>query len=574
MRKIYKRFLIVSLGFILFFSNTAWNVFAEKGSLKQEETVQKEIKAIGVGSSIVDTFPDAALAKVVADRMRVSTDTVITQDMIDKVKTLNAYQKNIKDISGIGVLTNLEELNLGSNRELGGAIPEEMKNLTKLTALDLSYCGFTSFPKSVYDAIRGNLTEFNFTNQGATRNDLPDVYPKLGTQTIATAFPVLAQSHLWTIENGFRFVLTYPDGSETDITSEIIISQNGDATIPSKYLKATGWYVIEALPNGVDESENDLFDSYYAVGFSSVNTPPLFLDFPSETTVIVGDELGVLDGGILEGISVWDSEDGPLAIQVEGTYDVNVIGEYTIVYSITDSYGNTNSKQRVIKVIEDPSPNTPPTLHVPAFTELTLAEAANFDYSTGVSVSDAEEALSFKDVTYNKVDHIKPGIYTIQYSVKDSDGAEASATQVLLINDGNYVVGADYIISANDFAVPLSQANMTSEKMKELAAVKVFDITLKNWIEDPVIDVDSSAYVAEVGAYNITFTYNPSITVSVSVYEDGLPSIDPEPPLASIDVPKTGVTDLTSMYFVLMMLSAVALGVYVRRTSVSTNKNK
>ncbi|MGX4601718.1 immunoglobulin-like domain-containing protein [Faecalimicrobium sp. JNUCC 81] len=68
------------------------------------------------------------------------------------------------------------------------------------------------------------------------------------------------------------------------------------------------------------------------------------------------------------GVTATDKEDGDITknIQISGTVDVNTSGEYELIYSVTDSFGNTTTVKRVISVLEDITvvPPTDPNIPV------------------------------------------------------------------------------------------------------------------------------------------------------------------------------------------------------------------
>ena len=112
----------------------------------------------------------------------------------------------------------------------------------------------------------------------------------------------------------------------------------------------------------VDSKENEVV---YTVSDSSKNKSSV-----SRTINKVDDEAPVitLKGGstyylkryakfVEPGFSVLDNCDGDLtnSVVVTGEVNSNVVGDYDIVYTISDSLGNSNSVTRKVKVYKDPS---------------------------------------------------------------------------------------------------------------------------------------------------------------------------------------------------------------------------
>lgn len=149
-RKIVKRklSLIIVAGMILFQSFSAYPLAtfaAETNPLKA--TLQ-------AGSTYASAFPDANLAKVVAQAATGSDDItqVATQADLDKVVTLTANGKEIADLTGIDLLRNVTSLNLSDN-----------------TITTISLKG---------DIILPNLSTINLRGNDLTKIDIQD-QPKL-----------------------------------------------------------------------------------------------------------------------------------------------------------------------------------------------------------------------------------------------------------------------------------------------------------------------------------------------------------------------------------------------------------
>ncbi|MCV42929.1 LPXTG cell wall anchor domain-containing protein [Listeria monocytogenes] len=140
--------LIIVAGMILFQSFSAYPLAtfaAETNPLKA--TLQ-------AGSTYASAFPDANLAKVVAQAATGSDDItqVATQADLDKVVTLTANGKEIAELTGIDLLRNVTNLNLSDN---------------KITTISLKG-----------DIILPNLSMINLRGNDLTKIDIQD-QPKL-----------------------------------------------------------------------------------------------------------------------------------------------------------------------------------------------------------------------------------------------------------------------------------------------------------------------------------------------------------------------------------------------------------
>ncbi|MDL2212294.1 DUF5011 domain-containing protein, partial [Erysipelotrichaceae bacterium OttesenSCG-928-M19] len=169
------------------------------------------------------------------------------------------------------------------------------------------------------------------------------------------------------------------------------------------------------------------------------------------------------------------------------------------------------------------SNGTGPSLAVTSPIEINVGDA--FDPKAGITVSDAEDNLTVNDVTYTGTyDVNKEGVYVLKYSVTDSDSNVATSTRILVVNDGNIVVGAKYIIAARDFTVNKPSVDTSDAKVKEFARAAAYKI------EDgsaATVNIDSlGGYKAAKGEYSITFSVDeePATTkvIKATVLDKGI----------------------------------------------------
>lgn len=82
-------------------------------------------------------------------------------------------------------------------------------------------------------------------------------------------------------------------------------------------------------------------------GEKVANTPPV-INGVFDVTIKVGEGFDVMAG-----VTAYDEEDGDLTGEIvfSGFVNNNVIGSYTIGYSVTDSEGATTTASRVVVVV-------------------------------------------------------------------------------------------------------------------------------------------------------------------------------------------------------------------------------
>ena len=122
----------------------------------------------------------------------------------------------------------------------------------------------------------------------------------------------------------------------------------------------------------------------------------------------------------LAGVSAIDDRDMALEILVDKSQvDLNAIGAYDIVYSVTDAAGHTTTAPSTVTVTDD---NVAPTIQGVHNISLYLGSAAS--YRSGVIVSDDKDPSPKLEVDSSQVDLSNPGTYPLVYTARDMTGNE------------------------------------------------------------------------------------------------------------------------------------------------------
>ncbi|SHK77386.1 chitinase family 18 [Clostridium cavendishii DSM 21758] len=148
-------------------------------------------------------------------------------------------------------------------------------------------------------------------------------------------------------------------------------------------------------------------------------------------TINVGDSFNPL-----EGVTASDREDGDLTskISITGSVNTNIVGTYTLKYSVTDSKGLSTTADRIITVTKSEIPNTAPTIS--GATNKTINIGENFDPKSGVTATDKEDGiLTNKIVITGSVNNNLAGDYTLTYSVTDSKGLSTTVTRIITVKN-------------------------------------------------------------------------------------------------------------------------------------------
>lgn len=177
-----------------------------------------------------------------------------------------------------------------------------------------------------------------------------------------------------------------------------------------------------------------------------------------------------------------DGDDISRSTVIEGSVDTSTIGNYELIYKITDD-GITSIKKRKVKVVDIEDPY----IHHPGTTVL-LNTATSFDVMNEVyAVDNSGESLSVKAVT-----DLTLGIngeYKVVYLAKDSSGNEYSDTRRIIIrNDTNTIYNKikDSTETLNsDFFITEEFGLELSELLKGYYRNKRFypSHTVNNWVK-------------------------------------------------------------------------------------------
>lgn len=141
-----------------------------------------------------------------------------------------------------------------------------------------------------------------------------------------------------------------------------------------------------------------------------------------------------------EGFVATDNADGDITAQVQRT-----VTETEVIYTVTDSSGNTTEVRRTI-VYGD---TEPPVLTLNEGTEIAVNVGTAYTDPGYTATDNADGDLTAKVLVEGSVDTYKSGTYSITYTVTDSYGNVSTATRTVTVvpvpqpdavNPGNKVV--------------------------------------------------------------------------------------------------------------------------------------
>jgi hypothetical protein len=161
--------------------------------------------------------------------------------------------------------------------------------------------------------------------------------------------------------------LTY---TANDPEGNLVDCKYSKGSFTSQWASCTGTYDIVS-----QEGENTFRvyarDSYGNIGSDTVtftvNTTQI--DNPPFITILGDNPLNLTLGEsyVEYGATAYDAEDGNLTSEIEtnpNDVDTNTVGNYNVVYTVTDSAGNTVQKIRTVNVFDSEEDTTPPVIEV------------------------------------------------------------------------------------------------------------------------------------------------------------------------------------------------------------------
>ncbi|MBC1973656.1 DUF5011 domain-containing protein [Listeria booriae] len=220
----------------------------------------------------------------------------------------------------------------------------------------------------------------------------------------------------------------------------------------------------------------------------------------------------------MSGVSATDPEDGNLSSGVKITandVDTTKEGVYHVTYSVTDSDGNTTTKQVTVTVTSNDAPTIEATDH-------TLKKGAKFDPMADVTATDAEDGNLTKEIkiTANDVDTSQEGTYHVAYSVTDSDDNTTTKqiTVTVTSNDAPTIEATDHTLKKGTKFDPMSEVSATDKEDGDMT--KDIKITAN--------DVDTT----QEGIYHVTYSVTDSDDntttkqITVTVTSNDAPTIE------------------------------------------------
>jgi pimeloyl-ACP methyl ester carboxylesterase len=305
----------------------------------------------------------------------------------------------------------------------------------------------------------------------------------------------------------YRVSAVYADGTESFLSRSLYNNDSDADGLTDAEEAEHGTLVLNAdtdgdrLPDGFEinttlsnpllaDSDGNGISDYlqYAIEFELPNTTPVI-------TLIGESSISMIQGSTFTdpGATAIDTEEGDLTPQIVVTGSVNteVVGTYTITYTITDYLGGTVSATRSVEVI---SPNTPPTLTLLGTSPLTHTQGTTYT-DAGATATDTEDGnLTPSIVKTGTVNTAVAGSYTLTYTVTDSGGLTATVTRTV-----NVVNTAPTVTLLGTTPMSIVQGTTFTDPGATASDTQEGNITNK-------IIKTGTVNTAVVGTYTLTYT--------------------------------------------------------------------
>ncbi len=202
---------------------------------------------------------------------------------------------------------------------------------------------------------------------------------------------------------------TASDNIDGDITSSIVTINNVDINTVGTYLVT--YNVSDAAGNAADEVTR------------TVNITP---DVTKPVITITGGDIAHEQGTPYTdlGATALDNIDGDITslISVENNVDSDTSGTYTVVYSVSDSSGNSADQKTRTVIVSD---TTKPVINLIGDSEIDLLIYDIYVDDGATAVDNIDGDITEQIITINPVSTSEFGTYIVTYNVTDSSGNEA-----------------------------------------------------------------------------------------------------------------------------------------------------
>ena len=195
---------------------------------------------------------------------------------------------------------------------------------------------------------------------------------------------------------------------------------------------------------------------------SEDSTTPPDTVFPVIT--ILGDNPASVELGSTYSDAGATTNEGTISV-VSNNVDTNLVGSYSVVYSATDTAGNTTTETRIVNVVD----TTMPVITIVGDNPITVELGTSYT-DEGATASDLDAVTL---TTSSDVDTDTVGTYSVTYTATDASGNSVTATRIVNVVD----TSAPTITSPSSFSVVENQTSIGTVEVDDADSV-----TFRNWL--------------------------------------------------------------------------------------------
>ena len=295
------------------------------------------------------------------------------------------------------------------------------------------------------------------------------------------------------------------DTADVDTTPPEITLVGGDIMwleVGSDYIElganaidnVDGFVGVVVLGNVNNSILGDNIITYTAIdsanNASSTTRVVMVIDSTGPAITLVGATNQTLEVGssyIEQGASALDILDGAVNVTVSGLVDNAILGEYVIKYTAIDRAKNSQSRTRIVTVID----TTAPMISLVGAMNLTLEIGTSY-FEQGASALDILDGAV--DVTVSgQVDNTVLGEYVITYTTIDSAENSQSTTRIVKVIDTTAPV--------------ISLVGATNQTLEAGSSYSEQGATATDALDGVVgVAISGVVNIAVLGSYSITYT--------------------------------------------------------------------
>jgi len=327
----------------------------------------------------------------------------------------------------------------GVYTELGATATDDVDgditaNIVVTGSVNTNTVGVYTITYTVSDTALNTATAFRTVNVIANG---PDITPP--TITVINGSPITIAQNSTYVDPG----ATATDNRDGDITSRIVVT---------------------GLP--IDTSATGTYTVTYTVSDNALNTSST-----SRQVIVVEDNvapivtiLGSNPVNIVQTLTYTDA--GAIAIDnIEGDVTANIVvtglpintsatGTYEIIYTVSDSTGNTASSTRIVNVIPD---SIAPVITILGTNPTYLTVGDSYTDAGATAVDNVDGVVSV--VTFsNNVNTSLVGTYSVVYNATDTASNIATATRVVQVNPVDTIPPVITILGSNPVTVVMGSS--------------------------------------------------------------------------------------------------------------------